>query len=222
VCLIDLDLEAPGLFAPEKTQAGVIDYLLERPLFKNNPLPMADYLVRLPDQAVENLGGELWLLPAGNLENAANNYLVKLGRLDFQAMIRQGTDSALNHLFVDLQQYKIFDYFIVDLRTGITDIGGLAVNSLSHLNVMLFGLGEQNVQGMHFVLQHFAPILQRQNLTQEQIASRLLFVFSPVPFGGATSSTNFLGHSWSLLPSLGNKFFVVRRLKIKNSYYSIF
>jgi hypothetical protein len=186
VCLIDLDLEAPGLshFAHENTPAGVIDYLLERPLFKDNPLPMEDYLLRLPDKTVENRGGELWLLPAGHLENGANNYLIKLGRLDFQAMIKQGTNSALNYLFLDLQKHKIFDYFIVDLRTGITDIGGLAVNSLSHLNVMLFGLGEQNVQGMHFVLQHFSPILQRQNLTHEQIASRLLFVFSPVPFGG--------------------------------------
>ncbi|RKZ78576.1 MAG: hypothetical protein DRR19_26205 [Candidatus Parabeggiatoa sp. nov. 1] len=193
VCMIDLDLEAPGLsyFAQEKTPAGVIDYLLERPLFKDKPLPMADYLVRLPDQAVENRGGELWLLPAG-LENGAHNYLVKLGRLDFQAMVKQGTQSALNHLFLDLQAYKIFDYFIVDLRTGITDIGGLAVNSLSHLNVMLFGLGEQNVQGMHFVLQHFSPILQHQNLTREQIASRLLFVFSPVPFGGDEPENNII------------------------------
>lgn len=131
------------------------------------------------------------MLPAG-LENGANNYLVKLGRLDFQAMVKQGAQSALNHLFLDLQAYKIFDYFIVDLRTGITDIGGLAVNSLSHLNVMLFGLGEQNVQGMHFVLQHFSPILQHQNLTREQIASRLLFVFSPVPFGGDLQENNII------------------------------
>ena len=186
VCLIDMDLEAPGLshFAPEKTQAGIIDYLLEQPLFQDAPLEMDDYLVRLLDEIVENRGGELWLLPVGDLENGANNYLVKLGRLDFQAMVKQGTESALNRLFVDLQAYKNFDYFIVDSRTGITDIGGLAINSLSHLNVMLFNLGEQNVQGMHFVLQHFAPILQHQDLTPEQIASRLLLVFSPVPFGG--------------------------------------
>lgn len=191
VCLIDLDLEAPGLsyFTNEKSQAGVIDYLLERPLFKN-PLPMADYLVRLPDQEVDNRGGELWLLPAGNLENGANSYLIKKGRLDFQAMIPQGKDSALNQLFVDLQQHQPFDYFIVDLRTGITDLGGLAVNSLSHLNVMLFGLGEQNVQGMYFVLQHFSSILQHQKLTPEQIASRLLLVFSPVPFGGDEQENN--------------------------------
>ncbi len=186
VCLIDLDLEAPGLshFATEKTQAGLIDYLLEQPLFQDAPLEMDDYLVRLLDQKGENRGGELWLLPAGDLENGAKNYLMKLGRLDFQAMGKQGTKSALSRLFVDLQAYKNFDYFIVDSRTGITDIGGLAINSLSHLNVMLFNLGEQNVQGMHFVLQHFAPILQHQDLTPEQIASRLLFVFSPVPFGG--------------------------------------
>jgi len=144
---------------------------------------MDDYLVRLLDQKVENRGGELWLLPVGDLENGAQNYLMKLGRLDFQAMGKQGTKSALSRLFVDLQAYKNFDYFIVDSRTG-TDIGGLAINSLSHINVMLFNLGEQNVQGMHFVLQHFAPILQHQDLTPEQIASRLLFVFSPVPFGG--------------------------------------
>jgi cellulose biosynthesis protein BcsQ len=194
VCLIDMDLEAPGLshFAPEKTPAGIIDYLLEQPLFKDEPLEMDDYLVRLLDQKVENRGGELWLLPVGDLENGAQHYLVKLGRLDFQAMVKQGTESALNRLFIDLQAYKNFDYFIVDSRTGITDIGGLAINSLSHLNVMLFNLGEQNVQGMHFVLQHFAPILQHQNLTQEEIASRLLFVFSPVPFGGDEQENKML------------------------------
>ena len=186
VCLIDLDLKAPGLshFATEKTQAGLIDYLLEQPLFQDAPLEMDDYLVRLSDQKGENRGGELWLLPAGDLENGAKNYLMKLGRLDFQAMGKQGTKSALSRLFVDLQAHKKFDYFILDLCAGITDIGGIAINSLSHLNVMLFNLGMQNVQEMHFALQHFTPILQHQDLTQEQIASRLLFVFSPVPFGG--------------------------------------
>lgn len=187
VCLIDFDLEAPGLSGialPDpsaQTLVGVIDYLLERRLATDSLLPMSDYMVRISDQDIEDKGGELWMMPAGIVDE---QYLGKLGRLDFQAMLVQDfSQSALSRLFQDLQNYKPFDYYVVDARTGITDIGGLALNGLSHLNVMFFGLGEQNVRGMHFVLQHLRPLLKVQNLTPEEIASRLLIVFSPVPFG---------------------------------------
>ncbi len=198
ICLIDFDFEAPGLsnLALDKSliqspSVGVIDYLLERRLVPEKSLPMEDYLVRITDPEIEKSGGDLWLMPAGIIEE---HYLNKLGRLDLQAMLMPDTaalgknefpqfTSALNHLFQDLQSHFAFDYYIVDSRTGITDIGGLALNGLSHLNVMLFGLGEQNTRGMEFVLEHLRPHFEAQALTPEQIAGRLLIAFSPIPWG---------------------------------------
>lgn len=190
VCMIDLDFEAPGLSnvtlsdtsVQSKDGIGVIDYLLERSLTPDQEdIPLDDYLVRLSDEIIEEKEGELWLMPAGTIDE---NYLIKLGRLDFQEMSAEDfSDSALKQLFLDLQHHRAFDYYVVDSRTGITDIGGLALNGLADLNVMLFGIGSQNVQGMHFVLQHLRPILEKQSKKSRQIASRLMLVFGPISLG---------------------------------------
>ena len=190
VCMIDLDLEAPGLsnvtlsnVSPRtKDGIGVIDYLLERSLAPDKEeIPLDDYLVRLSDEIIEEKEGELWLMPASAVDE---NYLVKLGRLDFQKMsVQDFSRSALKQLFLDLQAHRKFDYYVVDSRTGITDIGGLALNGLAHLNVMFFGIGAQHVQGMHFVLQHLRPILEKQCKKSGQIASRLMLGFGPISFG---------------------------------------
>lgn len=189
VCMIDLDLEAPGFSSitssspspQSKGGIGVIDYLLERTLTKDKKLRLDDYLVRNKDKITQEQGGELWLMPAGTVNK---NYLVKLGRLDFQKMSAEDfSRSALKQLFLDLQQHRAFDYYVVDSRTGITDIGGLALNGLAHLNVMLFGIGAQNIRGMHFVLEHLRPMLEKQLANARK--SKLIFVFSPVPLGGS-------------------------------------
>ncbi len=184
VCLLDFDLEAPGLSSliplAKQPKVGVVDYLLERRIAGEEALPMADYLVRFEDKEITEKEGELWLMPAGKLDQ---NYLLKLGRLDFQAMTEDFSESVMLYLFQDLQKHKEFDYYILDARTGITDIGGLALSGLSHKNVLLFGLGEQNYQGMRFVLGHLQPMLAKENLTPAQVADRFLFVFSPVPWG---------------------------------------
>ena len=190
VCMIDLDLEAPGLsnvtlsdVSPQtKDGIGVIDYLLERSLAPDQEeFPLDNYLVRLSDEIIEKKEGELWLMPAGTVDE---NYLVKLGRLDFQKMSAEDfSRSALKQLFLALQEHRKFDYYVVDSRTGITDIGGLALNGLAHLNVMLFNMGSQNLQGMHFVLQHLRPMLETQSKKSGKIASRLMLVFSFISLG---------------------------------------
>lgn len=184
VCLLDFDLEAPGLSSliplAKQPKVGIVDYLLERRISGKEALPMADYLVRFEDEEMTEKEGELWLMPAGKVDQ---NYLLKLGRLDFQAMTEDFSESVILYLFQDLQKHKEFDYYILDARTGITDIGGLALSGLSHKNVLLFGLGEQNYQGMRFVLGHLQPMLAKENLTPAQVADRFLFVFSPVPWG---------------------------------------
>lgn len=64
----------------------MIDYLLERSLAPDKEdIPLDDYLVRLSDEIIEKKEGELWLMPAGAVDE---NYLVKLGRLDFQKMAK--------------------------------------------------------------------------------------------------------------------------------------
>lgn len=180
VCLVDFDLEAPGLSGlAENVGVGAVDYLLEKQLGIAGP--MKDYLYFVADEVAKNKGGELWLVPAGNI-NA--NYLTKIGRLDFQALLQHTpSHSNIHALFHDLKQTTPFDFYLIDARTGITDIGGITLNGLSHLNVILFGLGSQNEQGLDFILQHLKTLFKEHQLTPEQIASRLLFVFSPVPLG---------------------------------------
>jgi MinD-like ATPase involved in chromosome partitioning or flagellar assembly len=156
VATVDLDLEAPGLatiFLPDiSINSGVIDYLLEKPIQKN------DWRLRTIPISDKNLLGEegqvIHLFPAGTVDG---NYLEKLARLDFQNLVNSDLQNIMKEMLTELEaSIKPLDFILMDARAGFHDIGGLTIANLSH-GVVIFGTqSRQSWAGLTHVIRHLA------------------------------------------------------------------
>jgi len=155
VAVVDLDVEAPSLGALLESGAelGAVDYLLERVLgavqpdveFQRFVVPQRDPVLIGPE------GAPIYCVPAGLL---AASYLEKLARLDYELLGDLGTlnRNPLADLLRQLRSAYEPALILLDCRSGLHDLGGLAVHGLSHLEV-LFGLdSEPSWQGIRLLL----------------------------------------------------------------------
>jgi len=157
VVVIDLDLEAPGLgpLLPESpVELGVADYFLEYFAAAGDFHPRIEDFVAIQNEtALIGPGGEpIRCVPAGRV---GPTYLEKLGRLDYELIT--GTTSAdggpVPTLFKQLRAAYKPEYVLLDCRCGLHDLGGLAIQCLSHLNVV-FGLDSQvSWDGLRLIVQ---------------------------------------------------------------------
>jgi len=184
VCVIDLDLEAPGagtLFASggvpsSERRYGLIDYLLERPLYEGKKLRLEDYFFTCDDPAIIGDGAPITVVPAGNIDSL---YLEKLARVDYERLLQPDAKAAppLSDLLRQLKSDRKPAYVLVDSRAGLHDIGGLALNGIAHLDV-LFGLDtEQSWEGLGIVVDHLGRRRIEQKLEQQDCA--LVYAMAP-------------------------------------------
>ena len=158
VVVMDFDLEAPGLEhfealrprgekKPKKDGdypplAGFAEYLGE--CRANMPPEKLDsYIHRcegLPDDK-----GEVWLMPAGQRNDPA--YQSILG-LDWERFYREEDGYRLmENLRGHIEDEIKPDYVLMDARTGLTEMGGIATHQLADMVVLLFNLNRQNLEG---------------------------------------------------------------------------
>ena len=160
VVLIDLDLESPGLLGALPPSngvapvAGVVDYLLERPLVVGwNELPFDDFFYTVDAPAIVGNGLPITVIPAGPVDEM---YLQKVARLNYAKIYTlsagQPEQSPLFDLLRRARQHFHADYVLLDSRAGFHDLGGLALSGMTHLDV-LFGLdSESSWQGLNIVV----------------------------------------------------------------------
>lgn len=187
VAVIDLDLEAPGVHsifptAPELTPPwGVVDYLLERPLLKQSEIDLTDYYYLAGDSRIVDEGPPITILPAGNLDD---HYLDKLARIDHNALNRPKSRSdneisPLSELLKQVRKQRDIDYFLLDSRAGLHDLGGLALSDISHLDVILGLDNRQSWQGMRVVVRFLGRNRIKRN--QKQLDCAFVFALAPEP-----------------------------------------
>lgn len=189
VVVVDLDLEAPGIegyfFDAEdptgKPRAGVVDYLLEREIIRGYKAEIDDFVLPFSDAAIAASGGSLVIVPAGRLDDS---YMERLGRLNLADIGRKsGDDNPLRALIGELLAWRPADVVIVDCRTGFTDLGGITLNGLSTLDVLVFRGGESDRRYLPIVLGHirrFREDLERTPEVAERLARSFLVVFTMV------------------------------------------
>ncbi len=163
VAVVDLDLESPGvgsLLANSEVEHGVTDYLLERLLAGESYSPdLEEFITRQTDSAVIGDGGEpIVCIPAGRV---GSWYLEKLARLDYEllAVHEPGARNPLPDLLGHLKRHVAPSYVFVDCRAGLHDLGGLAVQQLSHANI-LFGLdSRQSWDGLRCIIRRLGHVV---------------------------------------------------------------
>lgn len=154
VAMVDLDLEAPGLatlfFQGNDSQAGVMDYLVEKPLHGDS-YTVRENVLTLADPVWVAGGNPIRLLPAGTVDR---NYLEKLSRLDFQHQTSTKIQQTMKTLLTEISDtYGPLDFIFLDSRAGFHDLGGLAITRMSHAVVILGNESRQTWAGLTTVIE---------------------------------------------------------------------
>ncbi|MBS4097374.1 MAG: tetratricopeptide repeat protein [Sulfuricella sp.] len=192
VVVMDFDLEAPGLdhfdvFRPDgekrknkKTYPhldGFAEYV-QSCRAGNIPETLGGYFH--PCQGMEGDKGKVYLMPAGRRGSAAHDAILKLDWTKFYA--QENGYKLMENLRGHIEDEIKPDYVLMDARTGLSEMGGIATHQLADTVVLLFNLNRQNLEGT-----------QRVHDSLHQLAKPplTLLAASPIPAMPADKGTPF-------------------------------
>lgn len=159
VCILDLDLEAPGIgtLLGAQSSRGLLDVIIDR--IATGTLNLEDCGAKA--NSFDGLADKVTVFPAGTVTDW--RYLEKLARLDFVAQDpvdnngRSPVHNALKEILLAIKRAEPTpNVILIDSRAGLHDLGGLSLNALSHIEVLVARKSEQNYLGMELALQALA------------------------------------------------------------------
>jgi len=154
VCVLDFDLEAPGLQIKLENQltkrgvnAGIVDYIYEFSKSDIIPNDISKYSTRL--KTPKNMS----FIAAGN--PLSNDYWMKLAQIDWWKLFYSERSEGIP-FFLDLKE-KIKlkynpDYLLIDSRTGISELSAISISLLADSVVFFAANNKENIQGCKHVL----------------------------------------------------------------------
>jgi hypothetical protein len=151
VLLVDWDLEAPGLevffrnggklVGDSSATPGVVDLLDAQA--QGAPLPWRKCLLK-----AEFFGHSLDILSAGR---RTDDYRRRVQQLDWATLFREHRIG--NYINSLREEWRgVYEFVLIDSRTGITDIGDICTVILPDVLVLLFVTNYQNVEGIKSVM----------------------------------------------------------------------
>jgi MinD-like ATPase involved in chromosome partitioning or flagellar assembly len=160
VVALDFDLEAPGLhykFSTDKegkpiaVQTGIVDYLHEFITEGAIPASLEKFVITLAVPGTDQ--PLLRLIAAG--QGPSPDYWKKLSQINWHELFYT-PDAKGVQLFLDLKQRIANelqpDFLLIDSRTGITEMGGVAATLLADRVVCLVIPTLENMEGARAVL----------------------------------------------------------------------
>jgi MinD-like ATPase involved in chromosome partitioning or flagellar assembly len=161
VVALDFDLEAPGLHykfsgsedgSPLHVEKGVVDYVSEFLAYGQVTSPLRSFIIGVPVSGVEK--PLVHLMPAGRVPSS--DYWAKLSRINWHDLFYMKGAQGVQ-IFKELQ-IRILDEFqpdflLVDSRTGITEMGGVATTILADKVLCLVLPTVENLDGARAVVQ---------------------------------------------------------------------
>lgn len=208
VLIIDFDLEAPGLShligkeaipargksarkSPSKQilKPGIVELLSDAVLrgsesdLLSKPFPkIADkytFSYSPPEGLKQYSGAKLSIMPAGCLDE---EYSARLDQLDLPGLYKEPENSG-KRLILRFREILIhsglYDYILVDSRTGHSDEAGICTRDLADHRMIVSGLNTQNITGTAAFLRNLRSALVYEN----KPLKRPDIILSPVPNG---------------------------------------
>ena len=203
VLVMDLDLEAPGLsyltplslreehiasseFSQTQqfsTHLGFVDLMLNAKekgtnadLFLLQPADIIKKYTRsypLPQDDREFQDGILDIMPAGKLDG---DYAKRFDELNLRGLYQDGLGEPLIRVLKNtFANSKLYDYVLIDSRTGFSDEAGICTRDLADHLIILSGLNHQNVEGT-------SEFLKSLKIATSSKA-KFQIILSPVPNG---------------------------------------
>jgi hypothetical protein len=184
VFAIDLDLESPGLHhklalspggALPPIERGIVDCIHTFVTEHRIPDRLASYTVAVPSE--EERDGPITLMPAGSVPSSG--YWRKLARLNWHDLFYSPEAQGVP-FFLELKERIRAefspDFLLIDARTGITEVGGVATTLLPDQVVCLLLNNQENLEGAREVLRAI-----KRASAQRGTAIRIVPVLSRIP-----------------------------------------
>jgi len=164
VCVMDFDLEAPGLIHKYKhnigeVKQGLVDYIYDFAVEANLPKYISEYAKEITkykysdEKDLKKRENNIVFIPAGNSDSS--EYWKKLSLLSWwELFYKKGSEGI--PFFLDLKEKikKEFkpDYLLIDTRTGITEISALTMTLFADSIVLLAIDNEENICGTQRII----------------------------------------------------------------------
>jgi len=185
VFTLDLDLEAPGLHykllsreESAKLEVGVVDYLHSFYAGGATSASLADHVVRVRHRTESS--GVIDLMPAGRVPSG--RYWEKLSQINWHDLFYAPGARGIP-FFLELKERIATeyapDYLLIDARTGITEIGGVATTLLPDQVVCLLVNNPENLEGARAVLRS----IRRSPRLPGQASVEILPALTRIPKG---------------------------------------
>jgi len=182
VCLLDFDLEAPGLhykfsshFNSLNIKKGIVDYIYEFSNTGNLPATISEYSYSFySSQAKANIT----IIPAGGINSS--DYWRKLSSINWYELLYE-SPSGLSFL-LDLKE-KIRneispDFLLIDSRTGISEMSGITLSLLADEVVVVAANNKENLDGAKKIIKSISD----PNNSVIGVAPKVTFILSRIPF----------------------------------------
>ena len=184
VCIMDFDLEAPGLHYKFQTLAkaieikrGLVDYVYEFTHNKVIPRSLKKFVLELIPSSKSQ--GRVQLFPAGDV--LSSSYWQRLASVDWHGLFYEENSEGVP-FFLELKERirkKLDpDFLLIDSRTGITEMSGLCTSLLPDKVIFLIVNNEENIDGARQILRS----IQRVERLPNQKAIEVTFALTRIPF----------------------------------------
>lgn len=182
VCLIDFDLEAPGLpykFRSElnnlSLKQGLVDYIYHFTSEGYLPKSISEFVYPIKISSTKE---PIYLLPAGNVDS--KDYWKKLSSINWYELLYE--NSAGLSFFLDLKE-KIRkeiapDFLLIDSRTGISEMSGISISLLADEVVIIAANNKENFLGARKIIHSLS---NPSNLILDR-SPKINLVLSRIPF----------------------------------------
>lgn len=187
VCIMDFDMEAPGLpykfpqdIKVEDINAGLVDYI--HFFFQNDRFPSSLENFSREFSATKNSRGSIRIIPAGNTFSI--DYWKKLSSINWYSLFYNENDRSNEGIpfFLELKERieKEFkpDFLLIDSRSGITEMSGICTSLLPDKVVFFIVNNRENLEGARQILQG----LQKVKRISDQGPIKVIFALSRIPF----------------------------------------
>jgi len=184
VCIMDFDLEAPGLhlkfgnYIKKEIRSGLVDYIHHFSEKFSVPSDINKYVTEV-DFGDTDRRRPISLIAAG--DTTSKKYWNKVCSIDWKKFFYE-QDSVGVEFFYNLkeqirQQIKP-DFLLVDSRTGITDISGVTMSIMADEVVLLAANNRENLEG---ITQINKTLLEPENSISGTVP-KINFVLSRIPY----------------------------------------
>lgn len=181
VCVIDFDLEAPGLHykfplvKQSNIKRGIVDFVYE---FANKGIIDENIKQYSIDIQVSSNSKALTLIPAGNTES--DDYWKKLSAINWYDLMYENPNGLA--FFLKLKEYikkEINpDFLLIDSRTGISETSGITLSLLAEEVVVVAANNKENLNGAKKIIKS----LNNPDNNIIGIEPKITFVLSRIPF----------------------------------------